>query len=145
MLFEGLRLSAYPDKAGVWTIGYGSTYYENGQPVKKGDRLASKDAAISLFRHTMQHYIDAVNQLVTVPLNQNQFDALVSFTYNEGTGALGTSHLLAFVNKSLFNAAADEFLRWNKVRNPETHQLEPCDDLTLRRKRERLTFLKSVA
>src|SRR4051812_42421908 len=89
--FEGLRLTAYRDVAGIWTIGYGSTRYHDGKLVKPGDKLASKTQANALLQNTLGQYETAVNKFVKVPLNQNQFDALVSFTYNEGTGALEQS------------------------------------------------------
>src|ERR1700730_5054272 len=97
--FEGLRLEAYRDIAGVWTIGYGSTRYHDGKTVRPGDKLASEGQADALFRNTLGQYEDAVNQHVKVPVNQNQFDALVSFTYNEGTGALAESSLLTLLNE----------------------------------------------
>ena len=62
--FEGLRLHAYQDIAGVWTIGYGSTYYTNGKHVHRGDTLPDVAAADSLFMYTLQTYTGAVNQLV---------------------------------------------------------------------------------
>ncbi len=83
-----LRLAAYRDVAGVWTIGYGSTRYHDGKQVKPGDILTGEVQADALFQNTLGQYEDAVNQLSKAPLTQNQFDALVSFTYNEGTGAL---------------------------------------------------------
>src|SRR5271155_5310847 len=103
--FEGMRLSAYRDAAGVWTIGYGSTRYHDGKQVKPGDQLASEVQADALFRNTMGQYEDAVNEAVKVPLTQNQFDALVSFTYNEGTGALQGSTLLVKLNEKNYAEA----------------------------------------
>src|SRR5438132_101846 len=91
--FEGLRLMAYKDVAGVWTIGYGSTRYADGKPVKAGDKLVNIECASDLFAHTLSQYEEAVNSYVKVPLSQAQFNSLVSFTYNEGTGALLESHL----------------------------------------------------
>src|ERR1700744_5187183 len=85
--FEGLRLRAYRDVAGVWTIGYGSTRYHDGKLIKPGDKLASEKEADALFKNTLGQYEYAVNKYVKAPVNQNQFDALVSFTYNEGIGA----------------------------------------------------------
>jgi lysozyme len=142
--FEGLRLKAYKDVAGVWTIGYGSTYHKDGTRIKPGDVLKDNTAADDLFSYTLITYEDAVNQLVKVALNQNQYDALVSFTYNEGTGALAMSHLLINTNAGNFSAAGDEFLKWNKITDPVTKEKKVCNDLVLRRKRERLLFLKPV-
>ncbi|MGZ3891668.1 MAG: lysozyme, partial [Mucilaginibacter sp.] len=66
--FEGLRLTAYRDIAGVWTIGYGSTRYHDGRPVRPGDKLVSEQQASALFSNTLGQYEDAVNQYVKVPL-----------------------------------------------------------------------------
>ncbi len=131
--FEGLVLHAYQDVAGVWTIGYGSTRYANGQPVKKGDLLLNKECASDLFLHTLGQYIEAVNTHVKVPLTQAQFNSLVSFTYNEGTGALAESHLLKKLNAGDFNGAAAEFLIWDKVTDPHTGQKIASRDLYKRR------------
>src|ERR1700748_1902889 len=113
--FEGLRLNAYRDIAGVWTIGYGSTRYKDGKTIKPGDKLVNEACASDLFEITLGQYEDAVNRDVKVPLSQNQFNALVSFTYNEGTGALGMSHLLIKLNAKDYSGAADEFLKWDKI------------------------------
>jgi len=139
--FEGLRLSAYRDVAGVWTIGYGSTYFHDGKRVKPGDRLASEIQADALLRNTLGQYEDAVNQNAKVPLTQNQFDALVSFAYNEGTGALRESTLLVKLNEANYAAAAIHFLAWDKITDPETGKKIVCDTLVKRRKEESQLFL----
>lgn len=139
--FEGLRLIAYKDSAGVWTIGYGSTRYKNGAPVKRGDTLVNEECANDLLLVTMQQYVDAVNNDVKVPLTQNQFDALVDFTYNEGTGALAMSTLLKKLNAKDYAGAADQFLNWDEITNPNTHQKEVLNDLYVRRTKERALFL----
>src|ERR1035437_3614651 len=118
--FEGLRLDAYRDVAAVWTIGYGSTRYHDGKQVKPGDKLASEVQADALFRNTMGQYENAVNRFVKVPLTQNQFDALVSFTYNEGTGALEESTLLVKLNEKNYTEAVAHFLAWDKIADPKT-------------------------
>src|SRR6185312_351003 len=112
--FEGLRLSAYRDVAGVWTIGYGSTRYHDGKPVKPGDKLANPQQAEALLNNTLGQYEDAVGQYVKVSLSQSQFDALVSFTYNVGTGGLEESTLLRKLNEKDYSGAADQFLVWDK-------------------------------
>lgn len=139
--FEGLRLSAYRDIAGIWTIGYGSTRYHDGKRVKPGDKLASEAEADAIFRNTLQQYTGAVNTWVKVPLTQQQFDALVSFTYNEGTGALKDSTLLRLLNEKDYQAAADHLLVWNKITDPSTGQKVASATLTNRRKEERRLFL----
>lgn len=141
--FEGLRLNAYRDSAGVWTIGYGSTRYHDGKPVRPGDKLASELQAETLFKNTLGQYVTAVNQFVKVLLNQNQFDALVSFTYNEGIGALQKSTLLKQLNTHNYESAADQFLAWNKVTNAATGQKVVLDALVKRRAKERQLFLSS--
>jgi lysozyme len=143
--FEGLRLSAYRDVAGIWTIGYGSTRYHDGKPVKPGDKLADEQQADALFANTLGQYEDAVNQYVKVPLTQSQFDALVSFTYNEGTGALKESTLLKKLNEKDYPGAADQFLVWNKITSPQTGEKEVCTDLSVRRRQERQLFLSTSA
>jgi lysozyme len=139
--FEGLRLSAYRDVAGVWTIGYGSTRYHDGKPVKPGDQLSSELQADAIFKNTMGPYVDAVNEAAKVPLTQNQFDALVSFTYNEGIGALQGSTLLVKLNEKNYSEAAAHFLAWNKITDPQTGKKIICDTLVQRRKEESQLFM----
>jgi lysozyme len=139
--FEGLRLEAYRDVAGVWTIGYGSTRYHDGKSVKPGDKLASEVQADALFRNTLDQYEDAVNQHVKVTISQNQFDALVSFCYNEGTGALKESSLLIKLNEKNYAEAANHFLAWDKITDPKTGKKIVCDTLVQRRKEESRLFL----
>lgn len=137
--FEGVRLKAYRDTAGVWTIGWGSTRWANGTPVKKGDKLVNTDCANDLFEQTMKGYVNDVRSLVKVPLTQNQFDALVSFQYN--TGGLAGSTLLKLLNSGDYQGAADQLLLWDKVTDPVTLQKKPFPVLTERRKKERKLFL----
>lgn len=141
--FEGLRLTAYRDAAGVWTIGYGSTRYHDGRRVKPGDKLANEAQADALFQNTLGQYEQAVNQFVKVPLTQNQFDALVSFTYNEGTGALEGSALLAKLNEKDYAGAAAHFLEWDKITDPATGKKVVCDTLVQRRREESRLFLSA--
>jgi lysozyme len=113
--YEGLRLSSYLCPAGVPTIGYGSTQYPNGKKIMLGEKLASEKEATQLLLATLSPYEDAVNKHLP-NINQCQFDALVCFAYNLGTGALIKSTLL---KKAKANHAdpsiLDEFLRWNKA------------------------------
>jgi lysozyme len=139
--FEGLRLTAYRDAAGAWTIGYGSTRYHDGKQVRPGDKLASEIQADALFRNTLGQYEDAVNQLVKASLTQNQFDALVSFAYNEGTGALETSTLLVKLNEKNYAEAAAHFLAWDKITDPKTGKKVVLETLVQRRKEESKLFL----
>lgn len=112
--FEGLRLNAYDDGVGVWTIGYGTTKYPNGSRVKKGDKITQTQAD-HYIANDVATFERAVNMLVNVPLNQNQFDALVSFTYNLGATNLSASTLLKKLNSKDYKGAAAEFPKWNKA------------------------------
>lgn len=104
---EGCDLTAYwDDLGGVWTIGYGHT-----GDVYEGETI-TQDQALELLRQDCQGAANAVNSYVTVPLTQNQFDALVSFTYNLGSGALASSTLLKLLNQGDYQGAADEFPKW---------------------------------
>lgn len=82
--FEGCKLQAYKCPAGVVTIGIGCTYYENNEPIKMGD-VITKERAIELFKNIVTRYEKIVNNMLKTPVNQNQFDALVSHVYNCGT------------------------------------------------------------
>jgi len=109
---EGLRLAAYLCPAGVPTIGYGSTRYPDGRKVILGEKLSSEKEATQLLLATMTSFEAAVNKHLP-NLNQCQFDALVSFAYNVGTGAFIKSTLLkkAKVNPS-DPSIVDEFQKW---------------------------------
>ncbi|MGZ3891178.1 MAG: lysozyme, partial [Mucilaginibacter sp.] len=100
--------------------------------------------ASALYVNTLGQYETAVNTLVKVPLTQNQFDALVSFTYNEGTGALKESTLLKKLNERDYAGAADQFLAWDKITNPHTGEKEVSVTLSARRKEERGLFLSTT-
>jgi lysozyme len=139
--FEGLRLDAYCDSAGVWTIGYGSTRYPDDKPVRSGDKIENELQADELFRETLTQYVNAVNNGVHVPLTQNQFDALVSITYNEGAGIMQGSSLVRLLNEKNYAGAADQFLVWNKITNPNTGQKITSPTLVARRQEERQLFL----
>jgi GH24 family phage-related lysozyme (muramidase) len=139
--FEGLRLNAYPDPGTgnePWTIGYGTTVYPNGDKVKKGD-VISPEQALDYLRHDSKKFSDAVNRAVRVPVNQNQFDALVSFTYNLGEGALNRSTLLTKINSHDYRGAANEFGKWIYAGN------RILAGLVRRRTAERDLFLAPVA
>lgn len=109
--FEGLKLSAYDDGNGVWTIGYGTTRYPNGKRVSEGDRC-TLDQAKAYMQHDLKIFERAINSSVKVPLKQNQFDALVSLTYNIGVGAFKNSTLLKKLNLGDYKEAANQFDVW---------------------------------
>lgn len=110
------NLKAYQDTVGVWTIGVGSTYNEDGSRIKPGQTM-TYDEAYALFVHTLNKvYEPCVNETITSNINQNQFDALVSFTYNVGTKAFKNSTLAKMVNADpLDPAIRDQFMRWDKA------------------------------
>jgi lysozyme len=110
-LFEGVSFNAYVCPAGVLTIGYGHT----GPDVKPGQHIEGQKAEI-LLRKDLQRFEDAVSKYVKVPLNQHQFDALVSFAFNVGEGALADSTLLKRLNakEDPNTVAKEELIRWNK-------------------------------
>ena len=105
--FEGLQLTAYQDPVGVWTIGYGHT----GNDVQPGLTITQEQAS-ALLLQDVASAVAAVNRLVTVPLTQNQFDALVDFTFNVGQGNLASSTLLRELNAGNTAGAAAQFLVW---------------------------------
>ena len=120
MDFEGLPknkpLEAYWDSYGkVWTIGYGATHYLDGSPVKKGDKLKSKDEAVELLKMMVKKYEDDMYELVQKPINYYQADALTSFCYNCGVGNFKKSTLLKKVNKNPSDPTIrNEFAKWNR-------------------------------
>ncbi|MBC6677356.1 MAG: lysozyme [Acinetobacter sp.] len=109
--FEGLRLKAYDDGVGVWTIGFGTTKYPNGIRVKKGD-TCTLDQAKAYMQNDLKSFEQTVNNTVKVPLNQNQFDALVSLAYNIGASAFSQSTLVKKLNANSISGAADQFDVW---------------------------------
>ena len=134
-------LNAYQDLGGVWTIGYGSTFnYAENRPVKKGD-VITEQIAIDWLRKEMKDKIIQIKQLVKVPINQNQLDALTSFSYNLGIGALKSSTLLKLLNSGADKyTVSNQFLRWNKALI-DGQYIEVLG-LTRRREAERVLFLK---
>lgn len=133
--FEGLYLTAYRCPAGVWTIGYGHTGLRHGDGSVRAGRVISKDEAELLLRIDMDYFEGKVVSLVKVPLNADQFAALVSFAFNVGEGELKGSTLLRKLNAGDYTGAADQFLRWDKA-NGKTLR-----GLTRRRRSERKLFL----
>ena len=112
---EGLSLKAYKCPAGVWTIGYGNTYYEDGTKVKEGD-IITKQRAEELLRIIANDFATKVDALVKPKLTMQQFDALVSFAYNVGTANFAKSTLLKKVNANpLDPTIRAEFEKWNKA------------------------------
>ena len=108
--FEGLSLAAYVDQRGVWTIGYGHT----GPGIHAGLTITAEEAEAFL-ASDIAGAVAGVNRLVTGSITQNQFDALVDFTFNLGCAGLARSTLLRKVNAGDFAAATTEFLLWDHV------------------------------
>lgn len=114
--YEGFRSEPYRDAVGVPTIGYGATYYPNGNKVKMTDRPITEPQATELLKVMLKSYENSVKMLVTSELNQNQFDALVSFVYNLGAGNLSKSTLLKKINTNPNDESIKtEFKRWNRA------------------------------
>lgn len=133
--FEDLKLDAYDDGTGTWTIGFGTTVYPDGIRVKQGDHCTVEQAK-SFFQHDLKRFQAGVNNAVRVVLSQNQFDALVSLSYNIGQNAFNNSTLLKCLNAGDYQAAADQFLVWNKGGG------QILKGLVRRREVERALFLK---
>jgi lysozyme len=111
--FEGFRSHPYLCSAGIPTIGYGSTYYENGVRVKLSDSPISEEWAEELLKKNVVHYDVAVNSLTRDDITQNQYDALVSFAYNVGVTNFKNSTLLKRVNANPKDPnITNQFMKW---------------------------------
>ncbi|MGI9313058.1 MAG: lysozyme [Luminiphilus sp.] len=126
--FEGCELTAYQCSADVWTLGYGHT-----AGVSEGDTCTSEDAE-TMLTEDLQKFEGYVNDLVDVDLEQNQFDALVAWTYNLGPGALKESTLLRKLNEGDLKDAPYQIKRWNRAGG------KVLDGLVRRREAEALLF-----
>ena len=114
--FEGLKLKPYLCSAKIPTIGYGNTYYPDGKRVTLLDKEITKEYAFEIFKEVADRFAKRVDTLVTSNINQNQFNSLVSFSYNVGTGNFSSSTLLKKINKNPNDLSIKaEFLRWNKA------------------------------
>lgn len=127
--FEGVRLEAYDDGVGVWTIGVGHTL-----GVKRTDKITMAQCD-EFLKVDLEDAEDAVHRLVTVPLTQGQIDALVSWTFNLGASALAKSTLLKLLNQGRYQEAADQMPLWCRAGG----QVLP--GLLKRRNAERVMFL----
>lgn len=131
--FEGCRLDAYPDPGtggAPITIGYGAT----GPGIELGVVWTQEEAEARLVEDIAQ-FAGAVERALTVPVSANEFAAMVSLAFNIGAGAFKKSTLLRLVNDGHFEAAAEQFLRWNRAGGRE------MPGLTRRRQAERQLFL----
>jgi lysozyme len=112
--FEGCVLKAYKCPAGVWTIGFGNTFYEDGTKVKEGDVITQKRAD-ELAKFIVEQFANSIREMIKQPLNENQFSACVSLAYNIGTGGFKKSSVLRKLNANPLDASiADSFRLWNK-------------------------------
>jgi lysozyme len=129
-------LKAYQCPAKVWTIGIGTTVYPNGSKVKQGD-VITIDLAIDYLMHDLKTFQVAVDSFTTDLINQSQFDALVSFAYNLGSGALKSSTLLKKVNINPNDPTIQaEFEKWVYAGNVK------LQGLIRRRKAEAFLYFK---
>lgn len=127
--FEGCELKAYRCAANVLTIGYGST---------KGvteDMEITQEGAEELLQEEMHEYEGYINDMVKVPLEQHQFDAMVSWVFNLGSGNLSSSTLLKKLNNSEYDEVPEQIKRWNKAGG------KVLEGLVRRREAEALLFL----
>ena len=127
--FEGVRLKAYLDSVNIPTIGYGHI-----KGVKMGD-VCTQAQADKWLQEDTASAVAAVNKAAGYPVNQAQFDAMVSLAFNIGNGAFSSSTLVRKLNSSDLVGASNEFPRWNKAGG------RVIDGLTRRRAAERDMFL----
>lgn len=137
MNWEGTILKPYKDVAGIWTIGCGHV-------IKPGEKFEeiTVEKAMELLRSDISIAESGIEKYVKVSLTQPMFDALCSFTFNTGIGALASSTLLKKLNASDYSGAAEEFLKWCKIKDPKTGTLVENKGLLNRRKSEKELFMK---
>ena len=126
--FEGCEYNAYKCAADVLTIGYGHT-----KGVKEGDLITQQEAE-NLLAEDLKEFENYINDMVTVPLNQNQFDALVSWVFNLGPANLKASTMLKVINIGNYENVPEQIKRWNKAGG------KVLDGLIRRREAESLMF-----
>lgn len=129
---EGFKQEAYrPIPQDVPTLGFGSTFYEDGTKVKMGDKI-TKERAIILLKNTSSSFEQKIKQCIKVPLYQYEYDAYVSLTFNIGSGAFCGSTLVKKLNNFDYAGACAEILKWDKFGSPP----KPLKGLTNRRQQE---------
>jgi lysozyme len=127
--FEGLKLSAYQDSVGVWTIGWGHT-----KGVKRGQKITREEAE-GFLREDLAEAAHGVEKAIKVDISDNEFGACVSLAFNIGVGAFAGSSIVRYINRNQFDRAADAFLNWNHAGG------KVMPGLTRRRQAERKLFL----
>ncbi|MGX8943229.1 lysozyme [Symbiopectobacterium sp. Eva_TO] len=130
--FEGIKLNAYHCSAEKWTVGYGHT------TGAKAEGVITPAQADTFLRDDIDAVVEELNALITVPVSQNQFDALCSLVFNIGIGAFGTSTLLKKLNEGDYSGAAAEFPKWCHV-TVKGKKL-PLPGLIKRRQEEKALF-----
>ena len=133
--FEGCVLKPYLDSVKIPTIGIGTTVYPDGRKVTMSDPAITKEKAYEYLRDHLSKDCAFVESVLKVPVTDNQFAALASFTYNVGRDALKKSTLLRKLNAGDVKGAADQFLKWDHAGG------KVVAGLTRRRKAERELFL----
>ena len=114
--FEGFSAKPYLCPAKLATIGYGNTFYKDGKKVTMVDKEITKAEAFDMFKDIADNFAKKVSKCVTSAINQNQFNSLVSFTYNVGVANFMNSTLLKRVNSNHNDPdIRTQFLRWDKV------------------------------
>lgn len=120
--FESLELEAYLDPVGIPTIGFGTIKYPDGVRVQLGDRISEEDAEYFL-SEDVRKFEQSIRNYVKVELNQNEFDALVSWTYNLGAHNLKTSTMLQKLNLGLYERVPEQMMRWVYARGKKFNGL----------------------
>ncbi|RRY03818.1 lysozyme [Brucella anthropi] len=137
--WEGLRLKAYQDEAGVWTIGYGHTSRAGGPIVTKGMTITEAEAN-EILLNDLAKFERRVSSLVKVPLNDFQYAALVAFDLN--IGALDQSTLLKKLNARDYDAVPAELAKWVYTTDPRTKKKVKSRGLVNRRAAEAGLWVK---
>ena len=137
--FEGFRAAAYRCPAGVWTIGYGTTAAADVGITPRAGMVIDEAQAEVYLRRTVEKFAATIRPMITAPVNENQFGAMVSLAYNIGPAAFGRSSVLSRFNAGKIQSAADAFRMWNQAGG------KVLPGLVRRREAERALFLTPVA
>lgn len=113
--FEGIRYKPYQDCVGLWTVGIG-TLIGNGKSLPDSwNRTFTLEECYALLRKELEYIERAIQQYIIFPLNQNQFDAIVCFTYNLGIGCLQRSTLRTKLNRGDIQGCIESWKKYNKA------------------------------
>jgi len=134
--FEGLRLKAYRDAAGVWTIGFGHSTGA-GNPIPAAGMTITAAEAGTILSNDLKKFEACVLSAIKRPMEQGQFDAMVSLAFNIGTGAFRSSSIVSLFNRGDIIAAANAFRLWDRAAG----KVQP--GLAKRREAERAEFIFS--